>query len=684
MPVEVHREAASSDAASFFVPRTPSALAALVLGAPALIAITLSHPFPAGLHTYHPTFAKQFIFQSAVLAACWLGIVSWGGALARSATASLRQRRPAALLLALVALAGASACWSRAPGVSLCAASLLLFWAAWAIVVAHYAATSERTQAVAWSIIAAAGLAGALGLGLYRWPLAGDPSPANVLMLPMGNPNFMAGLLNAGIMLAAARCVSSRARLRVRVSTCLLLVLMAVALRLTRSDAGLVALAAGACTLAWLRAPRAIKAAGLIIAVLGCVLAAGFMAAPHGRVAGRVMAVAMDPDSTFHARPFDWMAAVDMIRERPLLGRGEGGFLLAHPTFRPASANLYQWASDRAFDIHPHNEWLDVAVETGLLGLLLYVALLVSLTFTACRGLAAAPPERRWALIGGIAALVSLQVHGMVGVGLRYWDLAPFQWTIVGLLMSASWPVPAAPDPAPRRRPWLPACAGAACLALWVLVPVRGYRAQVRTLRGVRAAHAGAHEAAAAHLLQALGDATYYVDAVRLQFLLAREYARLPDGLGIDAALERFRKLDALAPNFMRTKFEIGRLLLKQRQYAEAAAWLRDFLRFNPYLPQARAALAAAHEGAGDAAAMRGDWPAAAAAYRDAYRARPGRALAAAKLARAAAKAGDGAAASRWLRWPRVKGSSDPQVRDLARRAAAALERCAPTSRRAD
>lgn len=67
---------------------------------------------------------------------------------------------------------------------------------------------------------------------------------------------------------------------------------------------------------------------------------------------------------------FDWwMASLHLIAERPLLGHGTGSFL--------AAQQQQDWGSDMQPSNNPHNEYLFLAVQVGVPGLVLFLAILL-------------------------------------------------------------------------------------------------------------------------------------------------------------------------------------------------------------------------------------------------------------------------------------------------------------------
>ena len=73
-------------------------------------------------------------------------------------------------------------------------------------------------------------------------------------------------------------------------------------------------------------------------------------------------------------RPRIWAAAVDAAREAPWLGHGFGREIVA-AKFIPLTPRVANHPEMR----HAHNVFLDVVLETGLVGLAIFVALMLAL-----------------------------------------------------------------------------------------------------------------------------------------------------------------------------------------------------------------------------------------------------------------------------------------------------------------
>jgi O-antigen ligase len=91
---------------------------------------------------------------------------------------------------------------------------------------------------------------------------------------------------------------------------------------------------------------------------------------------------------------FDWWQnSFNLIKQKPIFGHGTG-------SFQAVQENLIKGINTQSTD-NPHNEYLFLAVQTGLVGLFLFVALLV-VQFKASFSL---QPPRRYLLQGVVVAM---------------------------------------------------------------------------------------------------------------------------------------------------------------------------------------------------------------------------------------------------------------------------------------
>lgn len=296
----------------------------------------------------------------------------------------------------------------------------------WSEVLAVTAATvwlvraSGRVRLVVWALIAA-GIAEAL-LGYGQWVFAtGDlgPGGANIRVFgTFAQPNPYAGYLNFALPLALALTIFGRDA-RERWVAGAASVLMLGAQVLADSRGGLLGLAAAVAVLtvvgwrkeglagwavligvpvaavAWLvhLIPARIEDALLRQLRLGDL-------APGGQVTPTNYSTA--------ERLAHWLAGLRMFQAHPLLGVGAGNYNAAYAQFA-----LPDWPEPLG---QAHNYYINVAAETGVLGLVAFLALVavsLYLGWRVAHAAVLAGAAGRALALGLLAALVALTVHNL-------------------------------------------------------------------------------------------------------------------------------------------------------------------------------------------------------------------------------------------------------------------------------
>jgi len=148
-------------------------------------------------------------------------------------------------------------------------------------------------------------------------------------------------------------------------------------------------------------------------------------------------------DSSNNFRINVWLAVIDMIRDRPILGIGPGNtaFNKVYP--------LYQQPKYTA--LSAYSIFLEVAVETGLIGLTIFLWLLI-VTFNQgwiqlLRLRQSGNREAFW-LIGAIATLLGLLAHNTVDTVWYRPEINTLWWLMVALIASYYRPSAQEPDQA--------------------------------------------------------------------------------------------------------------------------------------------------------------------------------------------------------------------------------------------
>lgn len=271
------------------------------------------------------------------------------------------------LLLLFVAWATLSTLWAADSGeaigaVTRYAPNVLLF-----LVV--YAAVRTRSQAI-W--IVGALLAGALiaaSFGVIS-PSAGDVEGR--LSGAFGNANETATALAVGVALAGGLAVSLRGHPALQLATAIGVPACMLALFLTVSRGGIVALAAILVAGVFVAGPR--RGTVLAAAALGALMAVVYF----GSFAGQEAREHLFQSDNGTGRTDIWRVGWRMVEANPALGVGAGNFQTSsvHYLLEPGAIERVDFIVDEPKVAH--NTYLGVLAELGVIGLALFLAIIAA------------------------------------------------------------------------------------------------------------------------------------------------------------------------------------------------------------------------------------------------------------------------------------------------------------------
>lgn len=277
-----------------------------------------------------------------------------------------------------------------------------------------------------WAAVIAATLAGLLSLAGYLLPtlmrglpleaLLADKTFGTRLAGAIASPNAMVSLLVNPTAIFAAALVHAADR-RLRVLALVLLPPLVLALTLTYSRAAIIALFAIAVIVIW-RWRRPFGIALLVAGIaLGVALAPAYLQA-RGNILGGGSAVV--PGKVLIAsdeqRITAWGAASRMFLDDPLVGHGFRSYKQLGSTY-----------GDQVLG-SPHNEWLRLFAEEGIVAGLLGIAFVV----TVARGLARAPG---WLAIGCLGAFIGWTITATFNNPFLFLQVNAIAFTIAGVML---------------------------------------------------------------------------------------------------------------------------------------------------------------------------------------------------------------------------------------------------------
>ena len=264
---------------------------------------------------------------------------------------------------------------------------------------------------------------GYTNLYFYIYPLEQDavvPWSGRITSFVSGF-NSLAGYLNLIIPLAVASAVLAEDRV-LKFLGLVCACAAAMALVLTGSRGGILALAGILVFAIWLLVPRMITRIKVVGgAVLACLLLLPVMISRLDRLQG----VLDDPEAT--SRVYLWVAAASLFHDHPFLGVGYGNyrFLYANFAFLP---DVIEGRLDA------HNIYLQLLAETGVVGclsFLIVLGLFISLALKSIRG---QDPVLRIVAFAVLGVIISTLIHGMVDFLFRVCpQFGALFWIVLGL-----------------------------------------------------------------------------------------------------------------------------------------------------------------------------------------------------------------------------------------------------------
>jgi hypothetical protein len=340
-----------------------------------------------------------------------------------------RPRLPRGVLFSLILWAVALACSAAfAEFVSREALVLPLFSMAWFLLVvalrpkAVYLAAAMSLACLAVAVIVLLQYSGLDPFRFLGWAGHQQVSPRMRVGGTLGNPNFAAALLVSGMPVAWAL---GKIR-KWRSFPYIVMIVEASAVFATGSKAGVLAVSA---SLLWL--------GGLATPALRRWVAAGAVA---------VIAVALFMPSrpvltTIEGRLYIWRVTAAHLLERPLTGFGPGAF---EPKYVAWETRYWREGhgtdAERTFaqlQAHAHNDYLETMVDSGAIGVLGMVSLMLSFLVFAFRQARDAGNEL---VAGASAGVVALAAVALVDFPLRRPTELFCFWTLVAVACLAGPP----------------------------------------------------------------------------------------------------------------------------------------------------------------------------------------------------------------------------------------------------
>jgi putative inorganic carbon (HCO3(-)) transporter len=277
-------------------------------------------------------------------------------------------------LLAFVVWVTIGSVWAEAPSAALTEASRFLLVAVLYVIVYTAVATRDAAIRVLAALIAATAVISAYGLALRPEASAADLARVTSTI---GDPNVLAAILVAGFSLAGAAIFALRDSTGLRVAAGVAAALCLGGMFLTGSRGGLVCFGVALLVAVLIAGRWRAKLTLLAVAIaIGSVAYLALYAPPEirDRLGNATQGEIQQQEGRFTL----WAVGWRVVQDEPLTGIGAGNFkeVSARYVLEPGSV----FRTDRVID-NPggvHNSYLQLLAETGVIGLALYLAIVLS------------------------------------------------------------------------------------------------------------------------------------------------------------------------------------------------------------------------------------------------------------------------------------------------------------------
>lgn len=129
--------------------------------------------------------------------------------------------------------------------------------------------------------------------------------------------------------------------------------------------------------------------------------------------------------NTYNNRLRYWSRSICIIKDYPVLGSGVNTY------------SSVQWRYSEGWGGYPHNSYLQMTAETGIVGLFSFLWLLFSLYKSSFKNLKKMQrPELRFLLISFLAGLSGLLIHSFFDTTLYSVQLSSLLWLLMGLIVA--------------------------------------------------------------------------------------------------------------------------------------------------------------------------------------------------------------------------------------------------------
>lgn len=349
-----------------------------------------------------------------------LGVLLFGWLFWATSQRTLRLERDVVWLLLIMLVGGAALSMANSPEPKTAVFGVVRTIELWFLLFVVVLSCVRSSKAMAWLLqgFVVVALLEA-GVGIYQFVSGTGAYVGGSYTRAFGTIGPYSWL-DLAIALGAALCLVAGdllARPRAGAGRYLALAALVAAVLATYSRGVWLALLVALLCMALIEKPRVLVV--LICAVL--LLVAVVTANPQTDLARRVVSISDPNDPSVVQRLILWRTAANMFAAQPLLGWGPKSFPVLRDRFAAPGLEVYSYhdtlgGSLKVELLSPHNFYLFMAAERGIIGLATFLALMTLLVFRCARAACdRRSPELASVALGCTGALLFLAIHSIAG-----------------------------------------------------------------------------------------------------------------------------------------------------------------------------------------------------------------------------------------------------------------------------
>ncbi|GEM_PF-4979976 len=254
------------------------------------------------------------------------------------------------------------------------------------------------------------------------------------------NQNFLAGFLSTVLPLSVAFIFITHQK-GLKAIFSLLAVLLFISILFTRTRGAWVSVLLGLVFFFYLvRHDGLLRKRGIVLVLL---LFAVFTTAIIGldknerfSFTERFRSIFNLKDSSNKHRLLMWRSSLDMIKDSPLIGIGIGTFDMNYPKYQGKYLRLEEYANYTGSTIHAHNEYIETAAETGLLGIGSLIWLIIAIFKYGMDIVNNKERGERLLIFGILSSIATILIYGLFSFPFHMPTTWMLFWFLIGILGS--------------------------------------------------------------------------------------------------------------------------------------------------------------------------------------------------------------------------------------------------------